>query len=467
MFVASAGEQPYRSPRELRQGVLVTTSDASPVPHAWRPHEAQVLAGLLRGSRLTVVYAAAAEPMAALLRSGVLPLLRSGSRDWVLDERRVLQIPIPFPERRADRAAAGLQREVVIDLDDWRSAPLAALQARLRDSLPQAGDLPENASLADTLALLHERLGVRFLFVFDRFDVFLEAPRDREDVMAFSRAFIEVAKGSLPANFLIVLSEEAKPLLKRLRRRIPGLAQHALRLSSRDDGSLELLPVLEPDTGLRLGSAANSPHHAPQMKTEEVYASIEAWLAKNASGGGEAQRQLPGGGQPGGAVPPKSSVGTGVDTARLAIWRDSAVDTGSSPAGDQLEPPPTRTPVTRRSWLPRQAIIIIAATLPLLLGAWWLGERAGRESAVFVPVTPPTQFALMVDPEASTDARAGAELARHLDAGVSLKIDNPPNGAPAWVSLQGPQVAIMSGDALQAAQASGSSQLRIVTPLFA
>ena len=139
-----------------------TASPASDA--AWRPHEAQVLAGLLRSARLTVLYGESGPATTALLRAGVLPLLR-------------------------DEPVEGAPGEIVIDFDDWNDTPLPALAYRLREALPAGSpglDLPDAASLAERLAALHERLGVSFLFVLDRFEDFLQAPPDRADLRAFS-----------------------------------------------------------------------------------------------------------------------------------------------------------------------------------------------------------------------------------------------------------------------------------------
>src|SRR5437899_1255380 len=132
---------------------LVVTTTASQA--AWRPHEAQVLAGLWRSARLTVLYGESREATTALLRSGVLPLLRS-------------------------EPAAEPPREVVIDLDDWSQPPLPALQARLSEAVPEA-TADAGASLAERLRGLHEREDVHCLFLFDRFEDCLEAPPGEPD----------------------------------------------------------------------------------------------------------------------------------------------------------------------------------------------------------------------------------------------------------------------------------------------
>jgi hypothetical protein len=399
---------------------------------AWRPHEAQVLAGLWRSARMTVLYGESPQATTALLRSGVLPLLRS-------------------------ELAAESPREVVIDLDDWSQPPLPVLHALLSEAVPEAA-VDAGASLAERLRGLQERDGVHCLFLFDRFEDFLEAPPDREDLRAFSHEFVQaVNQPGLPANFLIALREEAKPLLKRLRRRIPGLAQHGLRLSSREDGSLQLLPVLEQDADLRSGTpAAGEPHQS--MKTQDVYASIEALLAKTVDASREAPWQAPSG-----EPDPAESV-------LPPVWRDSGAPapaaTAALPDAGTPPLPPALPSAASRRW--RTYAIAAAVMLPLLLAAWMLGERSARPPAAEPGTEPVLRIALLTDADASTQARVAAELARQLApaARVELSVASPPDGTAAWAATAGPGLALVRADALQAARDGGGAALRIVAPMF-
>jgi hypothetical protein len=412
----------------------VTTTAAQA---AWRPHEAQVLAGLWRSARLTVLYGESPQTTTALLRSGVLPLLRS-------------------------EPAAEPPREVVIDLDDWSQPPLPVLHALLSEAVPEAA-ADAGASLAERLRGLQESEDVRCLFLFDRFEDFLEAPPDREDLRAFSHEFVQaVNQPGLPANFLIALREDAKPLLKRLRRRIPGLAQHGLRLSSCEDGSLQLLPVLEQDACLRSGTAAAGEPH-PSMKTQDVYASIEALLAKTVDASREAPWQAPSGEpDPAESVLPPVWRNNGAPAPAPAA-RAALPDAGSPP----LPPlPPALPSAAGRRW--RTYAIAAAVMLPLLLAAWMLGERSARPPAAEPGTEPVLRIALLTDADAPTQARVSTELARQLApaARVELSLASPPDGTAAWAATAGPGLALVRADALQAARDGGGAPLRIVAPMF-
>src|SRR5689334_13698390 len=92
----------------------------------WRPHEAQLLAAQLRGTRLTVLYTDSIAAASALLDEGVMPILYANDVEVILDDRRVADEPIDFPERRVPGASPlmALPREIPIVVDHWNEPPL-------------------------------------------------------------------------------------------------------------------------------------------------------------------------------------------------------------------------------------------------------------------------------------------------------------------------------------------------------
>jgi len=140
-------------------------------------------------------------------------------------------------------------------------------------------------------------------------------PRDQGDRADFANELVEaLLRPRLPASFLIAMDEEARPRLERFRARVPGFENNSLRLSP-----IAQWPVSPPSSGPSPGPMASStslgkggaagvagpdrpdsdraglqfapskrkpqrrepPPRVP-IKVEEVYAFIEATLAKTA-----------------------------------------------------------------------------------------------------------------------------------------------------------------------------------------
>lgn len=212
-----------------------SSSISGPDPGALPPdREAQLLAELLRSSRVTVLCGEAGADTATLLQASVLPLLhrRAGDRCLSHDDG---SREAPVPDRRCQNGREP-GAEVAVLFDAWGDAPLSELQAKLASALglPSMGTVPPPASLRASLMAWNEALGVRFLIVLDRFERFLAAPPDDPGVVEFSDEFVRaVNEPALPANFLISLQGDAEPLLERFGERIPDLGEACLRLSAR------------------------------------------------------------------------------------------------------------------------------------------------------------------------------------------------------------------------------------------
>jgi uncharacterized protein len=200
--------------------------------HESRAREAQLLADMLRISRLTVLYGASGTGKTTLLATGVLPLLRRRAADRKPTQPAEPRVVIPFPHcRRTDRTA---RAEVALFFDEWDGLPLARLSTWLLSALPSGGGSLIGApfpSLAENLALWNKELGVRFLILLDQFEQFLTAPRNRPGIPEFDDEFARVlGDPRLPVNFLVSVREDAEPLMERLRASMTGLGDASLRL---------------------------------------------------------------------------------------------------------------------------------------------------------------------------------------------------------------------------------------------
>ena len=160
-----------------------------------RAREAQLLADMLRISRLTVLYGAEGAGKTALLTSGVLPLLRRRATDRKLPQSSEPRVVIPFPKCRRH---GHMQGELAVLFDSWDDLPLPELTAELASALP-----PGRTSLAaplldlpDCLTLWAKQLGVRFLVLLDQFEELLTAPLARPGIAEFRDEFARV---DLPA----------------------------------------------------------------------------------------------------------------------------------------------------------------------------------------------------------------------------------------------------------------------------
>jgi hypothetical protein len=313
-----------------------------------RAHEAKLLAVMLRTSRLTCVFGEPGTDKTALLKAGVLPLLQRRCADRSEASARSDAGFNGAERRRALPGAPGSRRvEAAIYFDAWGETPLADLKARIEDLAPadaRRGAVP-GLRLADALQQLNHRSGLHVVFLLDRFEDLLAAPADHAGAAQFTTELVDaILQPRLPASFLIALDESARPRLERLRSRLPGFDHNSLRLSP-IAGLSEALPLalrdvvsLAREPGPGIGAPADRPSHPPlaaasqlrradpalaprrtdpapaaprprgppprvPIKVEEVYAFIEATLAKTSA-------QHTGTDQPGerGALPKSASV---------------------------------------------------------------------------------------------------------------------------------------------------------------
>jgi len=200
--------------------------------HESRVREAQLLADMLRISRLTVLYGASSSGKTTLLTTGVLPLLRRRATDRKPAQAGEPRVVIPFPHcRRTDSAA---RAEVALFFDEWDGLPVMRLSTWLLSALPDGAGSQLGApfpSLAENLALWSRELGVRFLILLDQFEQFLTASRKRPGVAEFDEEFARVlGDPRIPVNFLVSVREDAEPLMERLRATMTGLGDASLRL---------------------------------------------------------------------------------------------------------------------------------------------------------------------------------------------------------------------------------------------
>lgn len=240
-----------------------TTASPPRVDIPWHPRdrEAHLLAGLLRMSRLTLLYGEVGSGKTTLLTSGVLLLLRRRASDHALARSRNSGVVLPFPDRRTAGHSWESGAEVAIFFDAWNEPPLASLQAKIHRTLSMAGSgaARPSLSLAETLAAWNKQLRVRFLIMLDRFEEYLVAPPGREGVAEFADQFVEAAnRPFLAANFLISLRHDAEPLMERFGGRIQGFGDACLRLRPLHHAS-PLPLVLRPDADLPSTAPPASP----------------------------------------------------------------------------------------------------------------------------------------------------------------------------------------------------------------
>ena len=193
-----------------------------------RLREAELLVDLIRLSRLTLLYGETGAARTDMLRSGVMPLL--------------------------DAASKSGKAEVAVFFDAWDREPLSALRNTIHERIHEAvlsrapmqgpGRDIGASSPADSLAAWQEALGVTFFIILDHFEKHLAASPDRDGVGEFDAAFVAMVNApSLRANFLLSVEEDAEPLLKRFRARIPGMGDACVRLSRQKSRSSAPVPV--------------------------------------------------------------------------------------------------------------------------------------------------------------------------------------------------------------------------------
>lgn len=210
-----------------------------------RAHEAQRMADLVRLSGLTWLHAEEGSDKSGFLRALVVPRLTSMSG-----------------------------REICVFFDRWNEPPLPGLMAQLKNALtalspapPPSIDAAAPLSLAETLKASQQALGVTFIFVFDRFEVYL-ATSERPEAKEFEREFLRLLNSEdLRVHFLVALDEDAGSLLGGLQ----------ASTSSYGAGSIRLARVAQSHT------AEAAPGHAPRP-THSFVGSQAAWRPSTCDG---------------------------------------------------------------------------------------------------------------------------------------------------------------------------------------
>ena len=309
--------------------------------------EARLLVELLRTSRLALLFGQAGSDKTALLQHVLMPLMRRRAVDQpASDLVRATGVVVPFQDRRSRDAirASKLRREIIVYFDAWTEAPLAALQARihLAAAMPSPAATTPRTSLGDTLNTLSGLLNATVIILLDRFEQLLNEAPDRPGVAEFTDDLVgAINEPGLAANFLIALDESARPKLTNLRERIPGFDDFSLTLTGPlapapvlpgaprpappTPGAIGLLPVLNEalaDRGADIGPAsmgvgvASTRHAATRpraklpppsraaVKTDDVYALIQATLARTATQGVDKPAALGGGAAAAGGTRP-------------------------------------------------------------------------------------------------------------------------------------------------------------------
>lgn len=212
--------------------------------------QAPLLAGLLRSSTLTLLYGEAGCGKSSLLRSGVWPLLQRRSVD-----RLVTQLPAAALERRS-----GPRAEVALWFDDWTGDPLQRLRAALAAALP--GIAQADTTDPQRLAQHAQALSIRPILILDGFEQALAPAAERERLDPFIDALVAwVTHPEPPLHVLLVLRDEARLWLAPLRRRIPGLDRHWLRVAAapRQSGALSAAAAAPPAAPAIDASAVPAP----------------------------------------------------------------------------------------------------------------------------------------------------------------------------------------------------------------
>lgn len=290
------------------------TTDSPAVTPA-HEQEARLLMQLLRSSRLSLLFGESGSDKTAFLHNDLLPLLqrRAGDRPAGSAAARESGVVVPFPDRRKRGKAARRRLEWVVTFDDWSGAPWAALQQRIAQVVPGASTLAAGAPTnrwVDDLNALGERLDANFIIVLDRFEAYLRLPPQREGIAEFADELVAaINEPRLAASFLIALDEDARPWLAPLRSRIPGFDDFSLKLPGTQAGKTTTAAVSVPSAAPELTPTQPAatqptpptepprrrsrskpaprpqlpPRVAPPTQTRDVYAFIEATLARTAT----------------------------------------------------------------------------------------------------------------------------------------------------------------------------------------
>jgi hypothetical protein len=229
--------------------------------------------------------------------------------------------------------------------------------------------------LSEGICALSERFNTQFIVILDRFEEFLRLPAHRDGITEFTDALVEALNANqLPASFLLSMSEDARPSLAGLRRRIPGFDDFSLKLPA---VVAAVKPTPAQPEAVRshhvspLATAESTPaaikpptrSRAP-IKTQDVYALIEHTLIRTASDNDCEPFQ---GSQPGALAPDRVT-----PPPAFKLRMPKRVKSSKWPEEFKAEPaaPPPETP--RRRQPPKPTLI---GRCKALFSRWWGSRR--------------------------------------------------------------------------------------------
>ncbi len=478
----------------------------APAPHLLTPTHARALAGWLRGAPLTLLFGGAGADTTALLRAGLLPLLRRRTSDLQaslgLQLAGAAQAPATrrsFAGRAADRMALPAdEAELLIVVDGWSAAPGAQVLEQLRRVLPGdvARSLATVGSLATAVAELRRSCAARLLFVFDRFDDCLDAvDRAPPGSEGFAEDITAVANDStLRAHFLLAVRDASEARLHAFAGRIDGYGAQCLRLPPDPAAGVEpkrRAPAPTPgidrampdlDALLARVAASAAATSAATAATADAFDRSSSAPAGMAAAARVSTRLTPPvaphTGWPGHTAPtPSIQAPSPAPKTSMAAAHTPADDVDIVAAFADAPLPPGRPSRAAAAPMVGVAAAVVLAVLAYVL--WPLSERtpdsavplAGLPARAAPPaaaIAPTVSAVAGAAPSRSVDTPAPASFADELQALLAAAGDAAPladASDPLAFAPGAPRLAVARYDALQSHHARDAKALNIVVPL--
>lgn len=476
-----------------------------------REKDADWLSAQLRLCRLTVLQGQSGSGKSVLLRHGVLPRLTQRATDpraalasvegrveiapsVARDDPPFPSVVVPFPDRRRGtrQKRIGADAEVVVFLDAWDDSAFETVWIALHVSQGvMAAPLPTApGALADTLRAWHRDRGLRFLLVFDDFDVCLKASTTSDAARRFVDEWVQcVSDPRTAAHFLIAMSQPAEPLWRLLK-------EHLFTLGELEDHRLELsgAPLPQEGASAETAEAAPSADSGPPPEPAPAPALAPAATPQDA----KAHQEDPAAVQPQVLDPvlvepaadpvPGEPVGQAGEEALDHALELTPEGTPPETHAEFNEPAPRKRPrpAHRSPWPMAIGGLAVLAFIGLLAYASLthrLDEEAatapgpaasaaagGAADSVKGAPLPAPGFELVAEAGSDKPEPPIGELVRLLTpADHAAPAVLSPSGWEASLAAlrEGPRVAMMSGDVLQAARHDGQgANLRLIAPLF-
>jgi hypothetical protein len=209
-----------------------------------RDTERTILVANLMAARLTLVYGESGVGKSSILRAGVVHHVRE--------------------QERADAAAGGTPRLLVVYVDEWSGDPVARLLDRVAEEIARAfgRQAPtvegSPARLATSLAAWTARWNLDLLVILDQFEEYFLYHPDEDGPGTLTAEFPQaVNRSDLPVSFLVAIREDALAKLDRFKGSVPNLFENYVRVrhlrASQAEaavlGPLARLGERSPDTG--------------------------------------------------------------------------------------------------------------------------------------------------------------------------------------------------------------------------